>query len=68
MKIFKALGTFLLLGFLLATYPSTSKAQSYDLLLKGGHLIDPKNGIDSPMDIAIADGKVAKVGKDLPSN
>src|SRR5690606_1440276 len=68
MKVFKALGTLLLLGFLLMNYPTTSKAQSYDLLLKGGHLIDPKNGIDSPMDVAIADGKVAKVGKDLPSN
>ena len=68
MKIFKALGTFLFLGFLLAAYPTISKAQSYDLLLKGGHLIDPKNGIDSPMDVAIVDGIVAKVGKDLPAD
>jgi dihydroorotase len=28
----------------------------YDLLLKGGHVIDPKNGIDGPMDVAIAGG------------
>lgn len=33
----------------------------YDLLLKGGHLIDPKNDINNLMDIAIADGKIAQV-------
>ena len=33
----------------------------YDLLLKGGHVIDPKNGIDRVMDVAIAGGKIARV-------
>jgi len=33
----------------------------YEILLKGGHLIDPKNEINSPMDIAIAEGKIALV-------
>ena len=33
----------------------------YDLLLKGGHVIDPKNGISAVRDVAIADGKVAAV-------
>lgn len=37
-------------------------AQSeYTLVLKGGHLIDPKNGVDSVMDLAIRDGKIAEV-------
>ena len=36
-------------------------------LLKGGHLIDPKNNIDARMDVAIADGKILKVAKDIPS-
>ncbi len=40
-------------------------AQPFDLLLKGGHLIDPKNQIDSKMDIAVADGKIAKVAKSI---
>src|SRR5258708_38456346 len=31
----------------------------YDLLLKGGHVIDPRNGITAVRDVAIADGKVA---------
>ena len=38
----------------------------YDILLKGGHLIDPKNDRDSILDIAIKDGKVAAVGPGLP--
>ena len=35
----------------------SAQAQTYDLLLKGGHVIDPKNGIDRVMDVAIAGGK-----------
>jgi dihydroorotase len=39
----------------------------YDLLLKGGHVIDPKNGVDAPMDVAIAGGKIARVAPDISS-
>lgn len=35
--------------------------QAYDLLLKGGHVIDPKNNIDRVMDVAISAGKIARV-------
>src|SRR5271163_1405911 len=38
----------------------------YDLLLKGGHLIDPKNNISSVRDLAIRDGKVAAVAVNIP--
>ena len=34
---------------------------AYSLLIKGGHVIDPKNGRDGVMDVAIADGKIAEV-------
>ncbi len=34
---------------------------AYDLLLKGGHVIDPRNGIDGVMDVAVAGGKIAAV-------
>jgi dihydroorotase len=37
----------------------------YDLLLKGGHVIDPKNNIDQKMDVAIADKKIALVAADI---
>ena len=33
----------------------------YDLLLRGGRLIDPKSKINAPLDIAIAGGRVAAV-------
>ncbi len=39
----------------------------YDLLLKGGHVIDPANQIDEVMDVAVAQGKIAAVAKDLPA-
>lgn len=37
----------------------------YDLLLKGGTLIDPAQGIHAPRDVAFANGAVAAVGDDL---
>src|ERR1700733_3326963 len=40
----------------------------YDLLLKGGHVIDPANGIDAKMDVAISSGRIAAVEKDIPAN
>jgi len=40
-------------------------APKYDLLLKGGHVIDPANHIDQKMDVAVADGKVAVVQLDI---
>jgi len=46
--------------------PSLLFAQSYDLLLKDGHVIDPKNGIDEIIDIAISDGTIALVEEDIP--
>lgn len=33
----------------------------YDLLLKGGHVIDPKNNLNTTMDVAMKNGKVARV-------
>ena len=39
--------------------------QRFDLVLKGGRVIDPAQGIDGVQDVAIADGKIAAVGRDL---
>jgi dihydroorotase len=41
-------------------------AQDYDLLLKGGHVIDPKNKISARRDVAIKDGKIAAVEANIP--
>lgn len=45
-----------------------SFAQNYDLLLKGGHVIDGKNHISSVLDVAMKDGKISKVAPDIPSS
>ena len=51
----------------LCLFPGPASAQQFSLLIKGGHVIDPKNQIDSVMDVAIADGKIARVAADIPS-
>ena len=33
---------------------------NYNLVIKGGRVIDPRNNINSDMDIAIKDGKIAE--------
>lgn len=43
----------------------TGQAQKIDILLKGGHVIDAKNKIDSKMDVAIADGKILQVSSNI---
>ena len=46
--------------------PGMAAAQvKYDLLLRGGHLIDPKNKINAVRDVAILDGKVAAVAEKI---
>jgi dihydroorotase len=40
-------------------------APQYDLLLKNGHVVDPKNAIDRIMDVAIAGGKIARVAANI---
>ncbi|MGH7945899.1 MAG: amidohydrolase/deacetylase family metallohydrolase [Opitutaceae bacterium] len=42
-------------------------AQPYDLLLKGGHVIDPRNAIDGVRDVAVAAGKIAAVATRIDS-
>jgi dihydroorotase len=40
-------------------------AQKYDLVLRHGHVIDPKNHIDGPADVAVLDGKIALVAPSI---
>jgi|GEM_PF-126008 len=40
-------------------------AQTYSIVIKGGHVIDPKNNIDEVMDVAIDDGKIKMVAKNI---
>jgi len=42
-----------------------SDAQSIDLIIRNGHVIDPRNEIDGVMDVAIDDGKIVEVAEKL---
>ncbi|MDA1311941.1 MAG: amidohydrolase/deacetylase family metallohydrolase [Acidobacteria bacterium] len=42
--------------------------ESYETLLKGGHVIDPKNDLSAPRDIAISGGKIVAVRENLPED
>jgi dihydroorotase len=45
-----------------------AQAPSYDLLLKGGRVIDPKNNIDEVRDVAIRGDRIAAVEASLPAS
>ena len=36
------------------------------LLIRGGHVIDPANGMDKIADVLIEDGKIAAMAKGFP--
>ena len=50
---------------LLAVASHASRGQAVDLLIRNGHVIDPANGIDGVMDVAVRDGKIAAVARNL---
>ena len=52
---------------LLSAGPTLAQAQ-FDMLLKGGHVIDPLNEINSDRDIGIKDGKIARVAVNIPES
>jgi dihydroorotase len=39
---------------------------TYDLLIKGGHVLDPARGLDGQLDIAVQDGKIARIEAGIP--
>ena len=45
-----------------------SQAQQIDILIKGGHVIDPKNNINSLMDVAIIGDKISQVSANIPAS
>ena len=40
----------------------------YDLVVKGGHVVDPGQGLDGRMDIGISGGKIAAIEQDIPAS
>ena len=39
-----------------------------EVLIKGGHVVDPATGLDGPADIFIKDGKIKTVSNDIKPN
>ena len=56
----KLLTTFILIFSCIFIY-----AQTYNIVIKDGRVIDPKNNINDVMDVAISNGKIALVGKNI---
>jgi len=40
-------------------------AEQFDLVIKGGRVIDPATGLDGVQDLAVRDGKIAAIGEGL---
>ena len=43
-----------------------SAAAKYDLIIKGGRVIDPSRKLDAIRDVAVADGRIAAVAANIP--
>lgn len=59
------MGKWFILPLLLFSAMCAVCAQEFDTIIKKGHVIDPANNIDGVRDIAIADGKIALVAKEI---
>jgi dihydroorotase len=57
----------LLLAVLLVSHVGAQTQVPYDLLLKGGHVIDGRNKISAVRDVAILKGQIAEVAADIPA-
>ena len=53
--------------FLFFIAVSASAQPKYDLLLKGGHVIDARNGLSAVRDVAISGGVIAAVAENIPA-
>jgi dihydroorotase len=54
--------------FLALSVAPAGYAQTYDILIKGGHVIDGRNNLDAVRDVGINDGKIAAVAADIPAS
>ncbi len=54
----------------LTLFAATLSAQTaeYDLILRGGHVIDPRNNISAVRDVAIAGGRIAAVAEHIEAS
>jgi dihydroorotase len=48
--------------------PRGKTGMQFDLLLRGGRLVDPASGLDARRDVAIAGGVIAAIDTDIPTD
>jgi dihydroorotase len=53
---------------LAAQTAARAQTPEFDLLIKGGHVIDPRNGVNGVMDVAVTGGKIAAVAANIAPN
>jgi len=54
--------------FVLLLFTGSLWGQDIDLLIKNGHLIDPMNEMDGPVDVAIKDGKILEIAGNISAD
>src|SRR5262245_46013562 len=48
-----------------SSLPPPPSQPQHDLIIKNGHVIDPRNRIDGPMDVAVSGNKIAEVARTI---
>ena len=62
------LGGWPLMTLLVLLCAQTVGAQQIDILIKGGHVIDPRNDLSAPRDVAITGTTIMSVAADIPAS
>jgi dihydroorotase len=58
----------LVVSIMLLALTLVASGQTYNTLIKGGHVIDPKNGVDGIFDIGVRDGKIALISENIDAS
>jgi dihydroorotase len=48
-----------------AALPLNAQNPQFDLLIRNGHVIDVRNGVDAVTDVAVSGGKIARVAANI---
>lgn len=62
------LSTPLVTAAIAASSALAQQTPRYDTVLKGAHVIDPANRINQQMDIAVLEGKIAQIDRNIPAS
>jgi hypothetical protein len=63
-SVWRIMRKLLLLVGLLACTATTVTAQQHDLVLEGGHAMDPETGLDAVGNVGIREGKIVRISSD----